>query len=267
MNILKQFLVLVSRQLTKIEREYTLRNIINRYQYKTSLHGLKDIHKGKRCFIIGNGPSLTPEDLTLLKNEYSFAANRIFYIFNKTPWRPSYYCGQDIVVIEDIADKLDTVIGCCEKTFISSRCWSLVPKNVKNNQKVSFFFPRFRAAHKEELFSGSIDKYVSDGGTVTYAAIQIAVYMGFKEIYLLGCDHSYSTTSFNNQSLCNEDIKGSYFEGMPENIKMTAPRTDNATISYIKAKEYCDEHGIKIYNATRGGKLEVFDRINLDDIV
>ena len=51
----------------------------------------KDLYQGKRCFIIGNGPSLKADDLDCLKNEYTFAANRIYEILDKTDWRPWAY--------------------------------------------------------------------------------------------------------------------------------------------------------------------------------
>ena len=39
---------------------------------------LKDIYKEKRCFIIGNGPSIKDQDLTLFKNEITFVANNFY---------------------------------------------------------------------------------------------------------------------------------------------------------------------------------------------
>lgn len=35
--------------------------------------------------------------------------------------------------------------------------------------------------------------------------------------------------------------------------------------AYQEAKRYADNNKVKIFNATRGGELEVFDRIDLDD--
>ena len=55
------------------------------------LKELKDKYKGKRCFIIGNGPSLTKADLEMLQNEITFATNKIYQIFPQTNWRPTYY--------------------------------------------------------------------------------------------------------------------------------------------------------------------------------
>ena len=41
---------------------------------------------------------------------------------------------------------------------------------------------------------------------------------------------------------------------------------DMQLAAYQKAKTYADTHNIKIYNATRGGKLEVFQRVEFDSL-
>lgn len=254
--------------LSKIRREWcNVEAFKSRSEYRDSFRKLKGIHRGKRCFIIGNGPSLTPEDLNMLKDEVTFAANRIFYMFPKTKWRPTYYCAQDMDVIHDIANKLTDIAECCKKMFFISDCRKCLPTIIRDNTKSLFFRAKYVSLHKNRLFSEDISDYISGGGTVTYAAIQIAAYMGFKEIYLIGVDHSYASTSFNNNTICMEDIKGSYFEGMPSGIKMSKPNVDNSTISYVKAREWCENQGIVIKNLTRGGKLEVFNRTTLEEIL
>lgn len=252
----------------RLKTECNIQNIKIRRKYNKIFQSLKGIHKGQRCFIIGNGPSLTAEDLSLLKEEYSFAANRIFYIYNQTEWRPTYYCAQDELVIDSILDKLPSILKECKKMFLISSCFEKVDASIRNNENVLFFCAKYARAYKKRLFSEAIDQYISGGGTITYAAIQIAAYMGFREIYLIGVDHSYSTPSLNKANELNgEDVQNCYFKGTPSNVKLNKPDTDNSTISFIKAKEYCDAHGIKIYNATRGGKLEVFPRKQLEDIL
>ena len=61
--------------------------------YGKKLKQFKNTHKGETCFIIGNGPSLKVGDLTRIHELGipSFAFNRIFCIFDETPWRPTYY--------------------------------------------------------------------------------------------------------------------------------------------------------------------------------
>lgn len=251
----------------RVFTEETRRNKKIRKMYSDRIVTLKDCHKGKRCFVIGNGPSLTPEDLSKLKDEYTFAANRIFYMFGKTDWRPTYYCAQDSVVIDDIISDLPKVAEVCQKMFLISDCYKQASEELKSNPNVLFFIAKYVSAHKERLFSDEVEKYVSGGGSVTYAAIQLAAYMGFSEIYLIGVDHSYAATSFKDNKVSASDVSASYFDGMPSNIKMTKPNPDNATVSFMKAKEHCDAIGVKIMNATRGGKLEVFPRVKLEDIL
>ena len=108
---------------------------------------------------------------------------------------------------------------------------------------------------KPDVYLFSDDPYaiVYHGMTVTYSAMQLAVYMGFKEIYLLGCDCDYSGEK---QHFMDYGLKTETADN-PES---------KAIAAYTTAKNYADEHGIKIYNATRGGKLEVFERVDLDSL-
>ena len=244
--------------------EHTQENLLIRDSFNNNLQQFKNTYSNRRCFIIGNGPSLTPEDLDKIKGEVSFAANRIFYIYDKTEWRPTFYCAQDADVFEDISPKIDLIASESKNCFFASYCKKYLSKSPAN---ALYYYARLIGAHKSRKFSFDISSYVDGGGTVTYAAIQLAVYMGFKTIYLLGVDHKYAANSFNDGKLNSDDVRKSYFAGMPSSIKLTKPNTNNSTISFLEAKRYADKNGIKIYNATRGGKLEVFDRVNFDEVV
>ena len=94
---------------------------------------------------------------------------------------------------------------------------------------------------------------------VTYDAIQIAVYLGFKEIYLLGVDFSFCK-DYKDKS--NHFVENYY----NKNSKTTVVTENEQLKAYQKAKQYAETHGIKIYNATRGGKLEVFERVDFDSL-
>ena len=61
-----------------------------------------NLHRGQRCFVIGNGPSLKAEDLTRIWNLDipTFACNRIHMIFSQTEWRPTYYFISDAKIVE-----------------------------------------------------------------------------------------------------------------------------------------------------------------------
>lgn len=42
---------------------------------------------------------------------------------------------------------------------------------------------------------------------------------------------------------------------------------DRSLVVYRLLKKYADKHGIQIYNATRGGNLEIFPRVKLEDVL
>lgn len=227
------------------------------------LKRLNNSHKGERCFVIGTGPSLSVHDLEMLKDEVTFATNRIYELFNQTEWRPTYYVNQDHNLIQTFGDKIAQVDS------------KLLFLPVEYRQKFSGGkFRFFVLKHKEfyphkSPFSRDISKYLAQGFTVTYGAIQIAMYMGFKEIYLLGIDHNYSIIRDAKGRPVKMDSEGkNYPEGMQQYMNMNSlPRVEETTIAYETAEKISKRQGVKIMNSTRGGKLEAFERIDLEKIL
>jgi len=153
----------------------------------------KDIHKGKRCFIVATGPSLTFDDLSLLKDEFCFSVNSIIKTFNQTEWRPTYYGIQDANVYE----KLEEEIRSSDLGTIFVGHQMTTQFSIPHNYIPYFHFTCFHGRHRELVprttgFSNDASKIVHDGYSVTYSMLQLAVYMGFSEIYLLGTDCNYS---------------------------------------------------------------------------
>ncbi|WP_121662798.1 6-hydroxymethylpterin diphosphokinase MptE-like protein [Metabacillus litoralis] len=228
-----------------------------------NLKALQDIHMSERCFIIGNGPSLTTEDLKRLKNEVTFAFNRIYYIFDQTDWRPTYYCSEDDKTILNSRDEIDSLK--IENKFF--------PLNFPRDYKIQFrnakyYIFKFSDKNVEPKFSNDIVKGIYWGNTVTYTAIQMAVYMGIKEIYLLGVDHNFSKMINDKGEIIIDKTAKDYFtkEYNTDKEDLYIPNVEVSTRSFKAAKKYADKNDIKIYNATRGGKLEVFERVDFDKI-
>ena len=251
-----------------------IKSIIARYQTYTSknfekskygkrIKKLKDSHKGERCFIIGNGPSLTTEDLTVLHNNNvdCFATNNILKLFPKTPWRPEYYVCEDILVIKDIEDKINDAT--LENKFIPINYHWFDKVNIKN---ALYFFQIF--SNNTMKFSHDAAKGIVCKGTVTTTCIQLASYMGYTDIYLLGVDHSYSKTVDDKGNIITDNSVKDYFddEYAATMKKKAIPNLDATTRSYIDVKQCCDEIGVNVYNATRGGKLEVYKRVDFDTL-
>jgi hypothetical protein len=148
--------------------------------YGIQLRKLKNIHKGSRCFIVGNGPSLTAEDLTKLYQlgEVTFAMNRIYHIFDKTLWKPTYYCCEDPLIIKEKQKEINEIK--CSYKFI--------PINLKwyhgvNINKPYYYFSNYKRDRDGiHPVSTDISRQINCRGTVTFTCIQIAIYMGFKEI-------------------------------------------------------------------------------------
>ncbi len=220
---------------------------------------MKNKHLGKRCFIIGNGPSLDPKDLDKLKNEICFGTNGIYNIYDKTNWRPTYYCVSD----KNIIYKKRNIIGAqsVRDKFVGIPETFPCP-DIHNVHYVKQIDEEFYPDLPE--FSDDMRTCIYGGATVTYMCIQIAVYMGFKEIILLGVDHNYSITLNQYGKVERHDDIIDHFSDKDKIASI--PSLYKTELAYKAAKKYADEHGIKIYNATRGGKLEVFERVDFDTL-
>ena len=64
----------------------------------------------------------------------------------------------------------------------------------------------------------------------------------------------------------NKDVKNNHFEAHQDKTLFPV-RKEALTKCYEVCDTYAKAHGIKIYNATRGGKLEVFERVDFDDLM
>lgn len=227
----------------------------------------KDLYRGKRCFIIGNGPSLKMSDLDrLMQNqEYSFGANRIYVSFGDTKWRPTFYCIQDGAMIKEYHTEIEQVP--VDLKFISDYAVQKL-NDIPFSNAYMFHLNTRRYYPYFPEFSMDISKEIFEGFTVTYAEIQIAAYMGFSEIYLLGVDCSYGKMIDINGNVIDTGEKD-YFSDkyINPNEKRNIPQLHNSIQAYKKAEIYSRKHNFRIFNATRGGKLEVFERVNFDNII
>ncbi len=236
----------------------------------------KNIHKGKRCFIIGNGPSLRIEDLEKLKNEITFGCNSIYALYGYTSWRPTYYVATDPTFCKEMFSSIDSIHRMTEGT--SAIFTSILGCGYKFIDKVqnSFFLKTEYGFHgKGSYFSDDCEKSVYASGTVAYFMLQLAVYMGFDEIFLLGIDFSYSIERKLDGTIIENDVvnhmeiieeEDRKYDDLIEKEYGYYADIDIQLSGYRAAKQYADAHNINIYNATRGGKLEIFERMDFDGL-
>lgn len=222
------------------------------------LKQFNNLHEGERCFIVATGPSLRMEDLNKLHQweEKTISMNRAYLAFEKTEWRPEYYMVGDWRCIKENGEEIKQLP--IKYKFIADsymEFWGgYIPKGIYRFHAHDVYITGENVPFSDDLVYGVYNK-----GTVTYECIQLAAYLGFKEIYLLGVDFDFSS---NYKDRSNHFIETYY----NQNSETSYFWDDESLEAYKAAKEYADTHDIKIYNATRGGKLEVFERVDFDTL-
>ncbi len=230
---------------------------------------LKNLYQNKRCFIVGLGPSLTIEDLDKLqkKGEICFSMNSVYKLFSFTEWRPDYYFISDSNVFSNNEkDEINNVTKygikkiIYNKFYISLNGDNAIPYKTNNINKVlaSSKTEFFRRRYYDCRFSLNSSKFVYDGSSCIHSILQIAYYMGFSEVYLIGTDCG-STTNMDHCASLGESGCGYYLSG--EGDPMIK---DYESLSQDMKNKHVN---MAIYNATRGGYLEAFKRVELDKVL
>lgn len=229
----------------------------------------QNIYLKEKCFIIGNGPSLSIRDLEVINclKIKAFASNMIFKCYDETQWRPYFYfCTDDNFIREVLAEDntLEYVSRNCQHMF--SRASGVLSKISNKIPNLVLFKSAYSDSGQAFEFSSDCSEKVYVGYTVTYAMIQMAVYMGFEEIYLLGMDQNFSIDIDENGNVVEKKEIKNHSQILGDYPMRGIANTALTNRAYMAARKYADSHGIKIYNATRGGKLEVFERVDFDNL-
>ena len=181
------------------------------HKYVNRIRSLKNKYEGQRCFIIGLGPSLTINDLEMLSNEVTFSLNNVFKLFELTDWRPTFYFLQEIMLLQGQAEyeKFAPQLNKYEMNAFLPIC--KYSKDLEKICKKCYFLPimedwsNYIHDYSKLKFSFECDKVVYAAFTSIYSIFQIAIYMGFKEIYLLGTDCNY-TGEFRHCYQSSDDV-------------------------------------------------------------
>ena len=226
------------------------------------------------CFVIGNGPSLKAEDLEQImeKKIFSFASNGIYKIFNNTNWRPDIWGVSDLDLYRTKHHEINEL-----QQFPKLVCaQSVIQRGITVNDAI--YYPFIQAERNPRFFNADIMKGVHFYNTVSCKLINFAVYMGFKKIYLLGCDSTFPTKKLANGKKVIDSSQKTHFSDEYYNSEQEANKVfggiddieksvEEMMNSYKDIKYYCKNLNIEILNATRGGALEVFQRIHFENII
>lgn len=227
------------------------------FDSRRKLKGRKDIYLGKKAVILCNGPSLLKSDFSLLSEVFTFGLNKINLLFEKSDFRPSCIVAVNRFVIEqnkDFYNQTDLPL------FLDSNGINFIKKRSNIVFLHSSLYPKF---------AQDCSISINQGGTVTFVALQLAFHMGFQKVALVGCDHDFSTKGEPNKVVLSErsdpnHFDPSYFAG---GVKWQLPDLAKSEASYSSAMDNYTAFGRSIFNATEGGKLELFPRKSLQDFV
>lgn len=236
---------------------------------------LKDLHAGRRCFIVGNAPSLATQDIRLLEDEVSIVVTSFFRHPDAAVIRPGYWVIADPYFWEKPEEYFVPTFNFASSTAVSTKLF--IPSRgiplfsgVDTGPLIDRHFYHFAAAgdcRNRIDFTGGIPPYANN---VIMICIMLAYYMGCNPIYLIGCDHDFLATT-REEYECTE-VNHFYQEAKRDTPSQRMPWDEWCTAmadlrrQYAELKRYADTWGFKVFNATRGGCLETFPRVEFESL-
>ncbi len=221
------------------------------------LKKMENQYLGKRCFIIGNGPSLRNTDLNKLRNEYTFGMNRIYLAFPEMGFSTTFFVSVNDLVIEQTAQEIQNL---SMPKFVSWRAhqW-LRPSN-------DLFF--LYTTYTEPKFAKKATGRLWEGATVTYVALQLAYYFGFNEAILIGVDHNFVTKGRPNETVVSQGDDPNHFNPgyFGKGFRWQLPDLETSESAYRMAQDVFVQDGRKVIDATVNGKLTIFPKVVYDDL-
>ncbi|SHI15333.1 Protein of unknown function DUF115 [Desulfofustis glycolicus DSM 9705] len=229
-------------------------NLIGRNERKLTLEDLHNMFSGERCFIIGNGPSLNNTELHKLKNEYTIGLNRIYLNFEKMGFQTTFLCVANPNVLKQFGKDIDQIN--------SVKFLRYHHEYIRNRWNV--FFMEHTGFH--EFIKDLRGFKWCEGCTVTYCAMQVAYFLGFKTIILVGVDHNFPDKGTPHQLVSAKPVDTNHFhpDYFAKGVKWQYPDLAGSEVSYRVANSEFSRAGRVILDATVDGSLDVFPKCDFD---
>lgn len=232
-----------------------------RQESKRRLAEYQDRFQGERCFVIGNGPSLLRTDVSLLQNEYTFGMNRVYLAFEEWGFQTNFLVSVNNLVIEQSWEdfqRLDL------PKFFAWRSRKLIYPNGNPDQYTHFL----DTTYTRPTFAERLVSRFWEGATVTNICLQLAFGMGFQTVYLIGVDHNFETKGTANQTVVSVGDDPNHFSPIyfGKGFRWQLPDLQTSEKAYRLANRIYQADGRQILDATVGGKLDVFPKIDYQSI-
>ncbi len=225
----------------------------------------KNRHAGQECLLLCNGPSLKKVNFGLIdRSRFSvIGLNKIYLGFDMLGIKPDYIVAVNKKVIEQsekVFSKLPIV------KFISNRVdMTRYPSN-----PMLFYLNTFKLPRLNKRFNTNIVEYVHEGWTVTHAALQIAYYMGFKSVYIVGMDHRFTQhvpgRENKESTIDGDDVDHFHPAYFGHGQAWDFPDLKNSEVSYQSARQAYEDDDRRIFDCTIDGACEVFEKLDVSSI-
>jgi hypothetical protein len=190
-------------------------------------------------------------DLGFLRRELAIGLNKIHLGIRRFRFYPRYYVAVNDHVIMQSAIEIQR-LNCVK--FLSARNRQHVA-----NGAMTYFIDTVSPPCR---FCRDVSEGVHEGGSVTYAALQVAFFLGFQEVVIIGLDHRYEFSGLPNET---NVLKGpdpnhfamDYFGG---GQVWDNPDLRQSAESFRIARDVYEAEGRRILDATVGGACEVFEK-------
>jgi uncharacterized Rossmann fold enzyme len=228
-----------------------------RRESRQKLGKLKNSHQGERCFIVGNGPSLKHTDLSKLKNDFAIGMNRIFLAADELNFKPDVLvCINDLVVEQSV----EAFNALQMPKFFSWRA----RKWLQMDDYTHFLY----TTYTEPKFATDLRGRVWEGATVTNVCLQLAYHLGFSEAILIGVDHSFATKGTPNTTVESKGDDPNHFSAayFGKGFRWQLPDLETSEVAYAMARKAYEADGRKVLDATIGGKLDIFEKVDYESL-
>lgn len=246
--MLKFLCYLIKRH--KIAPENTLDGFADAFQNETALKALQNAYAGKRCVLIGGAPSLSQLDLSLLKNEYTFTVGRGYRLKEKGLSHSSFHVLSDVQGYAEFQNEIDWTFS--DVTFFAS----CLPIETRPN-RMRFAYYR-RPLMTDGFFQTDLTQPLYRGHTVMVYALQIAYFLGFRDIYFIGVDLDFK----NRAGHAYGSSAGECYRQQTLSVRQEAKMRR----ALVCACRFLKRRGCRLYNASPAGSLDFMECVSFNEV-
>lgn len=240
------------RQNLTVQNTQTLNALKN--EYANPQFDINEItSKTKRCFIVGSSPSLDLLDLSLLNNEKVFTVNRGFLLRNKGLLHSDFHVISDIQSVKDPSYHFELLEGFTDLLF----CYGGMPSPDQVSLPV-VYFDYMLAKFIDKPFQENIAEPLVAYQSVIHFAIQIAYYLEFNQIILLGVDLDFAK----NLGHAYSETPGEQTRQMEHSCQMAQTMLDGVD----KCGKWLSQHGVDLLNASPKGIVDCVRRVKYQEL-